>query len=59
MFEKYGLVYEEENLKKHTTYKIETICKYLIMPNSIDNLIELIKYLKIVMQRYGLFPNNT
>ena len=59
MFEKYGLVYEEENLKKHTTYKIETICKYLIMPNSIDNLIELIKYLNKEKINYFIIGNGS
>ena len=59
MFDKYGLVYENENLKKHTTYKIETICKYLIMPTSVDNLIKLIKYLEKEKIKYFVMGNGS
>lgn len=59
MFDKYGLVYENENLKKHTTYKIETICKCLVMPTSIDNLVKLIKYLNKEKIKYFIIGNGS
>ena len=36
----------EEDLKKHTTLGIGGICKYFISPESIDEFIEALKYLK-------------
>ena len=59
MFDKYGLVYENENLKKHTTFKIEVVCKYLVMPTSIDNLIELINYLNKEKMDYFIMGNGS
>lgn len=59
MLNKYGLVYEEENLKKYTTYKIETTCKYLVMPDSTDNLIKLIKYLNNENIKYFIMGNGS
>ena len=42
---KYGEVIENANLKNYNTYGIETTCDYLIKVSSIDDLVELIKYL--------------
>ena len=56
MFEKYGLVYENEDLKKHTTYKLDIKCKYLVMPDNIDNLIELVKLLNKENIKYFIGP---
>lgn len=39
--------YEEANLKRYNTYKLETIAKYLVFPNNKENLKELLKYLKL------------
>lgn len=55
----YGLVYENENLKNHNTYKIECICRYLVMPTSTDNLIDLIKYLKKENIKYFIIGNGS
>ena len=55
----YGLVYENENLKKHTTFKIDSICKYLVMPNSIDNLINLVNYLNNKKIKYFILGNGS
>ena len=59
MFDKYGLVFENENLKKHTTYKLDSTCKYLVMPDSIDHLIELIKYLDKEEIKYFIIGNGS
>ena len=59
MFEKYGLVYENEDLKKHTTYKLDIKCKYLVMPDNIDNLIELVKLLNKENIKYFIIGNGS
>ena len=59
MFDKYGLVYENENLKNHTTYKLDAKCKCLVMPDSIDNLIKLIKYLNNKNIKYFIMGNGS
>lgn len=46
MLSNFGKVFENYNLENMNTYGIKTITKYLIKPNSLDNLKELIEYLK-------------
>lgn len=46
MFDKYGKCLYEEPLKNHTTYKVGGIAKVIVYPNSVDNLIKLLKQLK-------------
>lgn len=41
----YGVVLENVSLKKFNTYKIGGIARYIVKPNSVDNLINLIGYL--------------
>ncbi len=43
---KYGTVEENVNLRNHNTYKIGGSCKYMIHPKSVNELIDLIDYLK-------------
>ena len=59
MLEKYGLVYENADLKKHTSYRIKTICKYLVMPDSLDNFINLIKDLRKEKIKYFIIGNGS
>ena len=42
----FGIVLENVNLKDYNTYKIGGIAKYIVKPSSVDNLINLIEYLK-------------
>ena len=42
----FGIVLENVNLKDYNTYKIGGIAKYIVKPNKIDDLINLIKYCK-------------
>lgn len=41
----FGVVLENVSLKDYNTYKIGGIAKYIVKPDSIDNLIKLINYL--------------
>lgn len=46
MLNKFGDVIENASLVNYNTYGINTSCAYLVKPNSIDNLKDLIRYLK-------------
>lgn len=43
---RFGEVIKNASLINYNTYGIETSCKYLVKPNSIDNLIKLLEYIK-------------
>jgi len=45
MLNKFGKVLENASLINYNTYGIDTTCDYLVKPDSIDNLIDLIVYL--------------
>lgn len=38
--------YKNVSLKKYNTYKLDVMCNYLIFPNTIEELIELLRFLK-------------
>lgn len=59
MLNKYGILKKEFNLKNHNTYKIESICKYFIIVNNINNLKELIKYLQEKNIKYFIIGNGS
>ena len=42
----FGIVLENVNLKDYNTYKIGGIAKYIVKPNKVEDLINLIDYLK-------------
>ncbi len=44
--EQFGQLQENVELQKYNTYKIGGTCKYLLSPNSVNDLINAIKYLK-------------
>lgn len=46
MLSNYGEVINNASLLNYNTYGINTFCEYLVKPTTIDNLIELLKYLK-------------
>jgi len=54
MLNKFGEVLENASLVNYNTYGIYTSCDYLIKPNSIDNLINLIEYLNSNNLKYYL-----
>ncbi len=44
--EKYGCVLENIDIKDHSTFKVSALIDYLVLPNNIEDLKELIRYLK-------------
>jgi len=50
---------ENESLRLHTTYKVGGIAKYFISPESIDELIKLVKYLKEKNIKYMILGNGS
>lgn len=44
--ENVGDVFYNEELKKHTTYRVGGVCDYFVLPSSIEKLVVLLKYLK-------------
>lgn len=55
----YAKVYENYNLKNNNTFKLESICKYFVLPNTITDLQNLIKYLKENNQKYFILGNGS
>ncbi|MBQ8681791.1 MAG: UDP-N-acetylmuramate dehydrogenase [Bacilli bacterium] len=51
--------YEEANLKRYNTYRIETICKYLVFPKTKEELRDLLKYLNNSKERYIVLGNGS
>lgn len=56
---KYGDVYEHEELKPLNTYHIGGTCKYLISPNSVQDLISILKILKSENIKYLILGNGS
>ena len=50
---------ENESLKLHTTYKVGGVAKYYISPESVDELIKLVKYLKENNIKYMILGNGS
>ena len=59
MYKQYGDVIENANLQNYNTYKIKTSCDYLVFPNNIENLKELIKYLNNNNIKYFIIGNGS
>lgn len=59
MTNEYGQIIENANLKNYNTYKIDTNCKYLVLPNTIDKLINLINYLNKNNISYMILGNGS
>lgn len=51
--------YEEANLKRYNTYRLETICKYLIFPSTKEELRDLLKYLTKKEEKYIVLGNGS
>lgn len=51
--------YEEANLKRYNTYRLETICKYLIFPKTKEELRILLKYLTTEEEKYIVIGNGS
>lgn len=51
--------YEEANLKKYNTYRLETICKYLVFPKTKEELKEFLKFLNDSKEKYIVLGNGS
>lgn len=51
--------YEEANLKRYNTYRLETICKYLIIPKTKEELRDLLEYIKEKKLKYIVLGNGS
>lgn len=51
--------YEEANLKRYNTYRLETVCKYLIFPKDKEELKDLLKYLFEKQEKYVVLGNGS
>ena len=51
--------YCQANLKRYNTYRLETICKYLIFPKDKEELRNILKYLKEVNEKYLILGNGS
>lgn len=56
---KYGKVISEVNLKKYNTYRISSIAKFLVIPNTLDDLQGLVKYLKNTNTKFMILGNGS
>lgn len=59
MFDQYGHVTENANLKQFNTYKLDSSCKYLIIVSEITKLKQLIKKLKDENIKYFVIGNGS
>lgn len=51
--------YIDENLKKYNTYRLDVTSKYLIFPKTIDELINLLKFIKQNNYKYLVLGNGS
>ena len=59
-FNSLNIIYEEEiSLKKYNTYRINTIAKFIVFPKNIEELKEIIKYLKEQEIKYFILGNGS
>ena len=56
---KYGDVLEDVSLKKYNTYRIGGIAKYLVIPNDVESLQGLVKYLNDNQIKYMILGNGS
>lgn len=54
MFDRFGKCLYDELISKHTTYKVGGKAKAIVYPNSVDNLIKLLKELKSLNENYKI-----
>ena len=57
--ENIGDVLFDEELKKHTTYKVGGVCDYFVLPSSLEKLLLLLKYIKQNNIKYKVLGNGS
>lgn len=59
-FDSLNITYKEDiSLKNYNTYRVNTICKYLVFPKTIEELIKIIKHLKENNIKYYMLGNGS
>ena len=58
-FEEYGIVYPNKDLYDYNTYKVHSVCNYLIIVNNVVKLTNLIKYLCANNIKYFVIGNGS
>ena len=59
-FDNLNINYKEEiSLRNYNTYRVNTICKYLVFPQNIDELKEIISFLKENNVKYYMLGNGS
>ena len=59
-FDKLNIQYKEDiSLRNYNTYRINTICKFLVFPKTVEELIEIINYLKENKIKYYMLGNGS
>lgn len=59
-FDNLNISYKEDiSLRNYNTYRINTICKFLVFPKTVEELIEILKYLKENKIKYYLLGNGS
>ncbi len=56
---KTGKVLKNEDLKKHTSFKVGGLAKLFVLPNNIQELLEVLDYLKLKNIKYYILGNGT
>lgn len=59
MYSNYGKVFKKQDLYAYNTYKIHSICDYLIIVDNVVKLTNLIKYLKDNNKKYFILGNGS
>lgn len=55
----YGVVLENVSLKNYNSYKIGGNARYIVFPNNVDNLVNLMEYIKQEGYKYFILGNGT
>lgn len=59
-FDSLGISYKEDiSLKNYNTYRVNTICKFLVFPKTTDELLEIVKYIKENNIKYYILGNGS
>ena len=59
-FDSKNIVYKEDvSLRNYNTYRVNTICKFLVLPQNVEELKEIIEYLKNNNIKYYMLGNGS
>ena len=59
-FDRLNITYKEDiSLRNYNTYRVDTICKFLVFPKSIEELTQIVKYLKENNIKYYMLGNGS